>query len=262
MAEHHPLPALPPQHQQPNHHYHQQAPDSYDNEQSQFPPYQQQYDQPQPVQPPPNAQAQSQSHAQNQPPHRRSKSRPRTFSFQSNKSHKSSGSHPKIDLHETPEEKEAKRLHSKADPTVAMSEAEPCMSPLFCHVCCKISNSFQSRRSGNDQDFLGSFARHSTQGHHRCPNRYAPALNSQILPVYSDHAPQPNPTDLIPHVVVGNDPLIPFAVSRPPSMEATVTGTGDSLTFAQIQSRSKHGTDVAATMPVSSSAHRLIAERG
>ncbi|KAK1536141.1 hypothetical protein CPAR01_09683 [Colletotrichum paranaense] len=125
MAEHHPLPALPPQHQQPNHHYHQQGPDSYDNGQSQFPPYQQQYDQPQPVQPPPNAQAQSPSHAQNQTPHRRSKSRPRTFSFQSNKSHKSSGSHPKIDLHETPEEKEAKRLHSKADPTVAMSEAEP-----------------------------------------------------------------------------------------------------------------------------------------
>ncbi|GKT42371.1 uncharacterized protein ColSpa_02552 [Colletotrichum spaethianum] len=126
MAEHHPLPALPPQHQQPNQQlYHDQAADFYD-EPAQFPPYQQQYDQPQPVQPPPRVQPQTQAPAQKQPqsPHRR----PRTFSFQSNKSHKShksSGSHPKIDLHETHQEKEAKRLHSKADPTVAMSEAEP-----------------------------------------------------------------------------------------------------------------------------------------
>jgi hypothetical protein len=33
-------------------------------------------------------------------------------------------------LQETHAEKEAKRLHSKADPTLAISEAEPCMS---CH---------------------------------------------------------------------------------------------------------------------------------
>ncbi|GJC80196.1 uncharacterized protein ColLi_03034 [Colletotrichum liriopes] len=123
MAEHHPLPALPPQHQQPSQQlYHDQAADSY-NEPTHFPPYQQHYDQPPPVQPPPHVQAQTQAPAQKQPlsPQRR----PRTFSFQSNKSHKSSGSHPKIDLHESHQEKEAKRLHSKADPTVAMSEAEP-----------------------------------------------------------------------------------------------------------------------------------------
>jgi hypothetical protein len=48
----------------------------------------------------------------------------RTFSFHSQKSHKSSGSK---DLHETHAEKEAKRLHSTADPTFALNEAEPCM---------------------------------------------------------------------------------------------------------------------------------------
>ncbi|KAM5356247.1 hypothetical protein ACJ41O_002893 [Fusarium nematophilum] len=48
----------------------------------------------------------------------------RTFSFHSQRSHKSSGSK---DLHETHAEKEAKRLHSKADPTLAISEAEPSM---------------------------------------------------------------------------------------------------------------------------------------
>lgn len=55
-----------------------------------------------------------------QPQHQHSRSR--TFSFHSQKSHKSSGSK---DLHETSAEKEAKRLHSKADPTLAISEAEP-----------------------------------------------------------------------------------------------------------------------------------------
>jgi hypothetical protein len=34
-------------------------------------------------------------------------------------------------LPETHAEKEAKRLHSKADPTMAMIEAEPCTSPMF-----------------------------------------------------------------------------------------------------------------------------------
>lgn len=47
----------------------------------------------------------------------------RSFSFRSDKSHGSNGH--KIDLHETSAEKEAKRLHGKADPTLAMNEAEP-----------------------------------------------------------------------------------------------------------------------------------------
>ncbi|KAK3942708.1 meiotically up-regulated gene 9 protein [Diplogelasinospora grovesii] len=46
----------------------------------------------------------------------------RSFSFRSDKSH---GSGNKIDLRETSAEKESKRLHSKADPTLAMNEAEP-----------------------------------------------------------------------------------------------------------------------------------------
>jgi len=62
------------------------------------------------------------------PAHQRgSHSKSRTFSFQSQKSHKSHKSSGSKDnpLHETHEEKEAKRLHSKADPSLAISEAEP-----------------------------------------------------------------------------------------------------------------------------------------
>jgi len=54
----------------------------------------------------------------------RSGNRPRAksnFSFHSRKS-SSSGQ----DLHETHEEKERLRLKTKADPSVAMQEAEPC----------------------------------------------------------------------------------------------------------------------------------------
>ncbi|KAA8577234.1 hypothetical protein EYC84_007220 [Monilinia fructicola] len=40
-------------------------------------------------------------------------------------SHKSSGSGHKLDLTKSHQEKEAKRLHSKADPSLAMTEAEP-----------------------------------------------------------------------------------------------------------------------------------------
>lgn len=59
-----------------------------------------------------------------QPPTRKS----RAFSFRSDKSQKSaSGPTHKIDLTETSAEKEAKRLHSKADPTMALSEREPAM---------------------------------------------------------------------------------------------------------------------------------------
>ncbi|KAK4129536.1 hypothetical protein N657DRAFT_677138 [Parathielavia appendiculata] len=60
----------------------------------------------------------TQLHSAQQRPTRKS----RTFSL---KSDKSRGSQHKIDLHETHDEKEAKRLHSKADPTLAMQEAEP-----------------------------------------------------------------------------------------------------------------------------------------
>ncbi|OAA39730.1 hypothetical protein NOR_06150 [Metarhizium rileyi] len=51
--------------------------------------------------------------------------KPRSYSIHSQRTHRSSGS--KHDTHETHEEKEARRLHSKADPTLAMNEAEPSM---------------------------------------------------------------------------------------------------------------------------------------
>ncbi|TVY33490.1 Uncharacterized protein LOCC1_G007796 [Lachnellula occidentalis] len=49
-----------------------------------------------------------------------------TFSFRSHHSKKSneSGGH-KVDLHETHQEKDSKRLHTKADPSMALAEAEP-----------------------------------------------------------------------------------------------------------------------------------------
>ncbi|KAM0332129.1 hypothetical protein ACHAQA_002401 [Verticillium albo-atrum] len=134
---------------------HQYNHDSYDYNQQQSQQYQQQYQQPsptshqqptfaqqQPRQPQQPQQQQSQQQQQQpqqvppqqqirQPPpaqvaHQQKPSKSRTFSFQSGKSHRSSGSHPKYDeTHETSAEKESHRLHSKADPTMAISEAEP-----------------------------------------------------------------------------------------------------------------------------------------
>ncbi|KAI1774122.1 hypothetical protein F4818DRAFT_93846 [Hypoxylon cercidicola] len=52
----------------------------------------------------------------------------RAFSFRSDKSQKSANSHPhKVDLHETSAEKESRRPHGKADPTLALTEYEPSM---------------------------------------------------------------------------------------------------------------------------------------
>ncbi|KAG0650917.1 Uncharacterized protein D0Z07_2759 [Hyphodiscus hymeniophilus] len=69
---------------------------------------------------PPNPSGQIQPQYGERPTHQRAKS---TFSFHS---HKSSGSAGKIDLHETHQEKESHRLQSKADPSMAITEAEPC----------------------------------------------------------------------------------------------------------------------------------------
>ncbi|ESZ98901.1 hypothetical protein SBOR_0759 [Sclerotinia borealis F-4128] len=51
--------------------------------------------------------------------------RTKTSSGFSLHSHKSSGSGQKLDLTESHREKESRRLHSKADPSLAMTEAEP-----------------------------------------------------------------------------------------------------------------------------------------
>lgn len=71
--------------------------------------------QPQPSSPP------TQQYQQQQPPHRRGIS----FSGKSDKSRRSSNSGGKISLHETHEEKAKRNLHTKADPTLAMNEAQP-----------------------------------------------------------------------------------------------------------------------------------------
>jgi hypothetical protein len=84
--------------------------------------------------------AQSQTQTQQQP-HQQHQQRPssRRFSFLSDKSRKNSASN-KIDLHETHAEKETRRLHSKADPTLAMNEAEPCtLCPISRLAPCSLS---------------------------------------------------------------------------------------------------------------------------
>lgn len=75
----------------------------------------------------------------------------RSFSFQSNKSHKSSNSKGNAsDLHETHDEKEQKRLHSKADPTLAISEAEPSA------VAAMMTQTATPLRSMQHKDSLGN----------------------------------------------------------------------------------------------------------
>ncbi|PHH88244.1 hypothetical protein CDD83_7793 [Cordyceps sp. RAO-2017] len=68
-------------------------------------------------------QRQPQLPQQRQQQHQRPQTKPRSFSVRSDKTHRSGGS--KSDSHETHEEKESKRLHTKADPTLAINEAEP-----------------------------------------------------------------------------------------------------------------------------------------
>jgi len=80
---------------------------------------------PQQLPPLPQPQQQSSQHPERPAGRPNSKS---GFSFHSHKSHESSGSASKIDLTETSREKASRRLSTKADPRLAMSEAEPCMS--------------------------------------------------------------------------------------------------------------------------------------
>jgi hypothetical protein len=83
-----------------------------------------------PLPAPPGQQQYQQYQQQQQQQQRPEPQRPRAksgFSFRSNHSHKSSGSSGhKIDLHETHEEKQSRRLTTKADPSMAITEAEPC----------------------------------------------------------------------------------------------------------------------------------------
>ncbi|KAJ4401519.1 hypothetical protein N0V85_005503 [Neurospora sp. IMI 360204] len=77
-----------------------------------------------------------------------SQRRSRGFSFRSDKSHDSK--EQKLDLHETSAEKDAKRLHTKADPTLAMNEAEP--SEVAAHV----KSSLASLRNMQHKDAFGN----------------------------------------------------------------------------------------------------------
>ncbi|GAW20690.1 hypothetical protein ANO14919_101990 [Xylariales sp. No.14919] len=146
---HHPLPAPPLQPQQEQYYtpYQQQQP----QQQQQQPPAAQDYQyqprnyspqQTQYQQNPPNRQqqqAQQQAQRQRPPPvqvpeptaqpqQSRARPRSRAFSFRSDKSQKSANAPThKTHLVETSAEKEARRLHSKADPRMALSEREPAM---------------------------------------------------------------------------------------------------------------------------------------
>ncbi|KAG7137996.1 hypothetical protein HYQ45_004850 [Verticillium longisporum] len=130
----HPLPPPPPSHE---HYPHQDTSYDYNQQQRQqtspISPQQPAFAQQPPRQPQQYQQQQLQQLQQQirQPPaaqiaHQQKPSKSRTFSFGSGKSRRSSTSHPKYDdTHETSAEKESHRLHSKADPTMAISEAEP-----------------------------------------------------------------------------------------------------------------------------------------
>ncbi|KAK4230581.1 meiotically up-regulated gene 9 protein [Podospora fimiseda] len=76
----------------------------------------------------------------------------RSFSFRSDKSHGSSGNQQqqKLDLIETSAEKDAKRLHSKADPLLAMQEAEPAQ------VAATVKSSLASLRNVQHKDVWGN----------------------------------------------------------------------------------------------------------
>ncbi|KAI1465723.1 uncharacterized protein F4812DRAFT_466166 [Daldinia caldariorum] len=119
---HHPLPTPQQQGQYRDESYQQQAP---------VPPhyYYQQQQQQQQQQQRQQQRQQSALPAQPSEPQKPERVRPksRAFSFRSEKSHRSSNSHNKSNLHETSAEKEAKRLHGKTDPTLAMTELEPAM---------------------------------------------------------------------------------------------------------------------------------------
>jgi hypothetical protein len=137
---HHPLPAPPSQGQQEQEYSYS----SYDQSTLPQPPLASQQYQSRPQQPlhpqkkQSSYQQQQQQQQQQQPSSQkpeRQRPRSRGFSFRSDKSQKTeksaqgSGHVYKVSsggLQESHEEKEANRLNSKADPTMAMQEAEPC----------------------------------------------------------------------------------------------------------------------------------------
>ncbi|KAI1356758.1 hypothetical protein F5Y01DRAFT_309301 [Xylaria sp. FL0043] len=137
---HHPLPAPPPQDQYytPYQQQPQQPSAGQDYQSHNYPPQQIQYQQ-HPYSRQQQQQAQQQAQQQRPPPlkaadpspqQQQSRARPRSraFSFRSDKSQKSANAQAhKVNLTETSAEKEAHRLHGKADPRMALNEREPAM---------------------------------------------------------------------------------------------------------------------------------------
>lgn len=81
---------------------------------------------------------------------RQGQTRPRAKSNFSFHSRKSSGSGHKIDLHETHEEKQSRRLQSKADPSMAIQEMEPAA------VASGVKSSLAPLRAIQHRDHLGN----------------------------------------------------------------------------------------------------------
>ncbi|KAK4199101.1 hypothetical protein QBC40DRAFT_307737 [Triangularia verruculosa] len=113
-------------------------------QQQQYPQYQQPYQQQQ------QHPSQHQLHSQQQRPANPTR-KSRSFSLRSDKSQGSNiQKADKVDLHETSAEKAAKRLHSKADPTLAMQEAEPAQ------VAANEASSLAPLRSIQHKDLYGN----------------------------------------------------------------------------------------------------------
>ncbi|TVY85003.1 Uncharacterized protein LSUE1_G000350 [Lachnellula suecica] len=91
-----------------------------------------------------------QSQPQSQRPVQQRQRAKSSFSFRSHHSQKSDGSGPKIDLTESHEEKDSRRLHSKADPSMALAEAEPSA------VASGVKSSLQSIRAIQHRDSQGN----------------------------------------------------------------------------------------------------------
>ncbi|KAK4175107.1 hypothetical protein QBC36DRAFT_312312 [Triangularia setosa] len=129
--------------QAPPHQQQQQYPQSQE-------PYQQSYQHPQ------QHPSQHQLHSTQQRPANPTR-KSRSFSLRSDKSQGSSNNQKadKLDLHETSAEKDAKRLHSKADPTLAMQEAEPDLS-VPAQVAANEASSLAPLRSIQHKDLYGN----------------------------------------------------------------------------------------------------------
>jgi hypothetical protein len=142
--------------------------------------------------------------------------RPRAKSGFSFHSRTSSGSGQKVDLHETHEEKEAKRLQTKADPSMAITEAEPCEYSL---------NAFSDSLDETETDHL-QLRLHYREHHWHLFEQFNIGITKEIQLVCLLHpcsqysslliflSKQPTQIDRILHEADGRDLLIQFDLSK------------------------------------------------